>query len=228
MSNIFIILLLASIAGAIVGTIKPSLIRFQSRVRVLLVFLGASLLFLILIAFTLKPSSNIQASVSAQPAQATNTPAVDPDAAQKAQIQQIVNDVPANGKYLGTGTISKVDVYHVPNLNDASKYIGWGVDVDLHIDGSRAVMNEEMGEIYYALYSSRKNFTSVAVSVYESTTDKYGNQKETEVYHTFLKADEASKVNWSLDHDSLVYSVLPKLWTVNLDLSVNNPDLLQK
>ena len=136
--------------------------------------------------------------------------------------------VPTNGKYQGSGTIGKVDVYHVPDQNDPTKFIGWGVDVDLHIEGSRALMNEEMAEVYYALYSNRKDITSIAVSAYEPVSDKYGNQKDMEVYHTFLKADEASKVNWSLGHDDLVYTVLPKVWTVNLDISATNPGLLQR
>lgn len=152
-----------------------------------------------------------------------------PDDAQKAQIEQIVSGVPANGQYLGGGTIGKVDVYHTVDYSgDNNQYSGWGVDVDLHIEGSRAVMNEEMAEIYYALYSNRKDITAVAISVYEPVTDKYGNQKDMEVYHTFLKADEAAKVNWSLGHDGLVYTVLPGLWTTNLDMSAGNPGLLSK
>jgi len=222
MSNIFIILFVASLAGAVVGVIRPSTVRFQSRIRALLVFGGATLFFLILVGLTSSSRPATQA-----PDQVVTTTTTQQSDTPDGQIKQIVMSVPSNGKYQGSGTIGKVDVYHVPDQNNPTKFVGWGVDVDLHIEGSRTLMNEEIAEVYYALYSNRKDITSAAISVYEPVSDKYGNQKNMEVYHTFLKADEASKVNWSLGHDDLVYTVLPKVWTVNLDMSASNPALLQ-
>ena len=55
------------------------------------------------------------------------------------------------------------------------------------------------------------------ILAHESVIDKYGNESEAEVYRAFLKNDEASKVNWSLGKDNLVYSVLPNVWEVTLD-----------
>jgi hypothetical protein len=159
-------------------------------------------------------------------AQSSTSSAIAQESADKAQIAQAIRDVFSSGYYSveGKDPVRKIDVFPVSNPDLKQK---WGVDIELNIRGSRSVMNEEMGKVYYAIFSNRKDIAISSVACYESLIDKYGNQSDVEIYKTFLKSNEAYKVNWSQNEDTLVYLVLPKVWTVGLNLS-EKPGIMDK
>ena len=158
----------------------------------------------------------------------------DPTAATRQQLEQLVYDAVhgtnANSQpYIrGIDVSQAVDANNPWNADGTPNYTRWTVDVSLNIDGSKSLMDEQMAEIFYSLYSHRKDLYTVEIASYEPLIDKYGNQSDGEVYHAFFDGSDAYKVNWNLDKDTLVYQVIPGLWTVNLDMSAINPNLLSK
>lgn len=260
MANIFIPLFLLSAAALILGLVKPSWLRMPTRKRASVVFGGATIIFFILVAITVPPRAvSTQASTSAdprpavlastttQPAQATNNtvptpaptpqppaPVTDPEAADRAQLEQLVYDALHGTNNGGEPYIKSTDIIHdtdfdnPTNADGSPRYSGWTVNVAINIDGSRTVMNREIADLYISLYSHRTDLVMVGIKAYEPLIDKYGNPSDGWVYGTFLKAAEAYKVNWSLDRTMLEFSVLPGLWTVNYDASAANSALLEK
>ena len=158
----------------------------------------------------------------------------DPTAATRQQLEQLVYDAVhgtnANSQpYIrGIDTSQAVDANNPWNADGSPNYTRWTVGVSLNIDGSKTSMDEQMAEIFYSLYSHRKDLYTVEISSYEPLIDKYGNQSDQKVYHAFFDGSDAYKVNWNLDRDTLVYQVIPGLWTVNFDASAINPNLLSK
>ena len=171
---------------------------------------------------------------AAAPAPQKPVTQADPTAATRQQLEQLVYDAVhgtnANGQpYIRNIDIAQaVDATNPFNADGSPNYTRWTVNVSLNIDGSKTLMDNQMAEIFYSLYSHRKDLYTVGIASYEPLIDKYGNKSDGEVYHAFLNGSDAYKVNWSLDKDTLVYQVLPGLWTVNVDASAVNPNLLSK
>ncbi len=259
MSQIFIPLLLLSAAVLTLGLIKPSWLRMPTRKKASAVFGGVTIIFFILVAITAPPrevpaqvSASADASTSSTKPPATQTqspadavtsspqppitqpqspaPTTDPDAAARAQLQQLVYDGLHGTNDGGEPYIKSIDINHDTdfdnpvNADGSPRYSGWTVDIEINIDGSRTVMNQEIADLYISLYSHRTDLIMVGIKAYEPVIDKYGNPSDGLVYSTFLKAADAYKVNWSLDTTGLEFGVLPDLWEVNYD----NAKLLEK
>ena len=241
----------------VVGLVRPSLVRLASRKRVALVFGGATMVFGFVVgslspevksaqtnpivsapkpaastAATVTPAPVIAKSVAPAPKPTPTAPSQGPSAGQ--QIEQLVYNV-VHGTNVNKepyvrniDVIPAVDATNPFNADGSPNYTRWTVAVDLNIDGSKTLMDDQMGEIFYSLFSNRKDLYTVEISSYEPLTDKYGNTSDQKVYHAFLDGSDAYKVNWSADKDGLVMIILPKLWTVNFDASAVNPNLLSK
>lgn len=258
MNTLFAFIFLFSLAWLVIGLIKPRWVRMLSRKRVGMIFGGVILVSGFIVGATtpnLPKTARQPVAVAAKPA-ATTTPTktepiapkpaapaptqqkqatqTDPTAATRQQLEQLVYDAVhgtnANSQpYIRGIDISQaVDANNPWNADGSPNYTRWTVDVSLNIDGSKSLMDEQMAEIFYSLYSHRKDLYTVEIASYEPLIDKYGNQSDGEVYHAFFDGSDAYKVNWSLDKDTLVYQVLPGLWTVNMDASAVNPNLLSK
>ena len=256
MNTLFAFVFLISFAGFTIGLIKPRWVRMPSRKRAAAVFGVAILVSGFIVGATTPnlPKAAPQPVAVASKLTATTTstktepimpkppvPApqkqvtqTDPTTAPRQQLEQLVYDAAhgtnANSQpYIRGIDISQaVDANNPWNADGSPNYTRWTVDVSLNIDGSKSLMDEQMAEIFYSLYSHRKDLYTVEIASYEPLIDKYGNQSDGEVYHAFFDGSDAYKVNWSLDKDTLVYQVIPGLWTVNADLSAINPSLLSK
>lgn len=238
MNNLFLFLSLLSIVGLVVGLIKPSLFK-QTRKRAALMFGGATILFFVLFGVTGGGStptavvaSTEASTTTTTSASTTDVSAQDSDATQEQQIKQLVYNVVNGTNSNGETNVREIDVVQAsqdptssPNA-DGSALTGWDVKVEINIDGSRALMNQSMGEIYYSLYSNRKDIAKVEIVAFEPLIDKYGNKSDGEVYLTYLEADQAYKVDWSQNEDTLTLEILPNLWTVDYDATKVNPSLL--
>lgn len=213
----------------------------SSRKRASVVFGGVTIIFFILVAITAPPravpaqaSPSVDAVASSTKPSTAQTqppaPATDPDAADRAQLEQLVYDGLHGTNNGGESYIKSVNINHDTNFDNPTntdgspRYSGWTVDIEINIDGSRTVMNREIADLYISLYSHRTDLIMVGIKAYEPVIDKYGNPSDGLVYSTFLKAADAYKVNWSLDTTGLEFSVLPNLWAVNYD----NAKLLDK
>ena len=75
-------------------------------------------------------------------------------------------------------------------------------------------LDQTMGVIYYALYSSGKDVGAVTVMATTDLVDSYGNGTEGIVYQTTISKADADKVNTSQDEAVLEMSVYPGLWVV--------------
>ena len=219
------------VSGFIVGATTPNLPKTSASTQT--------------VAETSKPAATTSPAKTApapvKTAVAAPAPAVqkqvaqtDPTATTRQQLEQLVYDAVHgtnvnNEPYIRSIDISQaVDANNPWNTDGSPNYTRWTIGVSLNIDGSKTSMDEQMAEIFYSLYSHRTDLYTVEISSYEPLIDKYGNKSDVKVYHAFLNGSDAYKVNWNLDKDSLVYQVLPGLWTVNLDASAVNPDLLSK
>jgi hypothetical protein len=71
MSTLFVVLLLVSFLGLVIGLIKPSWIKMPSRKRVGIIFGGAIVVFFVLVGIT-SPAAPAGSSTTPNPAQTTN------------------------------------------------------------------------------------------------------------------------------------------------------------
>jgi len=243
METLFVLLFLVSLGCLVASLIKPSWFKQESRKRSALIFGGASLVFFILIAIVAPkttPTTTVATTAAPEvPSPATSTPVVaapvvpvatstpaNTDADQIQQIKQLVYNVVHGTNSNGESNVREIDVTKASDDTDDASATGWDVKVEINIDGSRTLMNYSMAQIYDSIYANRKDIAKVDVVAFEPLIDQYGNQKDGEVYLTYLTGDQAYKVNWSQDQSTLLYQVLPNLWTVDYDATRVNPSLL--
>lgn len=81
-------------------------------------------------------------------------------------------------------------------------------------------IKRSISEVLQALYTNNLKVSSATVSVFAQLVDKYGKQFEGSVYTATLEANEASKINWQTDKDTLISSIIPSVWQTG----IVNPD----
>lgn len=234
MSNFFSIVLLLSLAGLVIGLIRPQWVRMRSRKRASLTFGGGAILFFVLFGITSSstPMTSTTASTStststasAVPIQPATTPVAVPQSAKPVtstlkpedQFKALAtNAIMDSDKTLGIdATIRGVDV--VPQQQG-----GYGVFVEFNAaqSSSASVIKQgieyTMSNVYDAFYTSGLDVRTASVAAYLPLTDKYGNTSDGMVYKTILDKDVATKVNWSASKDTLSWEVLPGLWTTTI------------
>lgn len=103
------------------------------------------------------------------------------------------------------------EVRVIPEL-DGSKT----VNVKFYVESlfEKRYLDQTMGVIYTALYTSDKNVGAVTLMATTDLIDSYGNDAEGIIYQTTIDKETAAKVNPSQDKAVLEMQVFPDLWTV--------------
>lgn len=220
MFGFFIIALLLSLLAALVGTIRPSLLKLASRKQVYTysgICAVAAFIFVVITAPPAPPSQlaaevkpTVQRTLTQQPA--TTTKAVSDEDRLRAIVASVLQ---GNTNMSHESRLKSVDVL---NQSAATPPGGWGVFVEFNADDNLSAkmtkggIEKQMSDIYAALYTSGIDVRTASASAYLSLTDKYGNTNDQMVYKSILAKDTASKVNWSADKATLELQILPGLW----------------
>jgi methionine-rich copper-binding protein CopC len=224
MFGFFTTIFLISFLAALVGTIRPSLLKLTSRKQVYTYSGMCALVAFIFVVITAPPAAQNQQVVQPNPVEQkvlAQQPATTTKAASDVdRLRTIVASVlQGNTNMSHESRLRSVDVV---SQTGATPPGGWGVFVEFNSDdnlSSKTTKNGiemQMSDIYTALYTSGIDVRTASAAAYLSLTDKYGNASDQMVYKSILAKDVASKVNWSADKTYLKLGILPGLWDTTI------------
>lgn len=86
-------------------------------------------------------------------------------------------------------------------------------------EDTKFMTDNDMAKVYYSIYSDNNfnDIEEVTIASFLEVTDQYGNEEEKIFYQTKLDKETAEKINWDQDEDSLIFTFIPKNWTVEKD-----------
>ncbi|MCX6702216.1 MAG: hypothetical protein NTX96_03440 [Candidatus Zambryskibacteria bacterium] len=221
MNDLFLVLVLLSFVGIVIGLIKPSLIKFKSRKQVLYVFGGSAILFFILFGVTSGPVQTpaptpvAQNSQTKSPeAQTTQQPAPKP----KTLEEKITDAINAS---LGPKTNTdkqrvvgvEIDKYNAKMLS-AYKYksgasvvgllIKINADENLTINLQKGTMHDEATKIAQAVFPIDQTIGDIIIWSQLPVKDQYGNIKDDTAIVYSISRTLFNKINWSnFNHSDL-------------------------
>lgn len=237
MNSLFLVLLLLSFVGIIIGLIKPSVVKMKSRKQSLLVFGGSTLLFFILFGITAdpvpstspKPETNVvqqaespKANETEQPAQKTAEQTVQQPTPQPKTLEEKITD--AINSSLGSKTntdkqrvvgveITKYDA----SMISAYKYksgetvvyplIKINADENLTTNLQKSTMHDEAVKIAKAVFPVDQTIGDIIIWSQLPVKDQYGNVKDDTAIIYSMSRSLFDKVNWS----NFSYRDLPTL-----------------
>ncbi|MCL5410239.1 MAG: hypothetical protein M1324_00060 [Patescibacteria group bacterium] len=237
MNSLFLVLLLLSFVGIIIGLIKPSVVKMKSRKQSLLVFGGSTVLFFILFGITAdpvpttpsKPETTVaqqtespKANETKQPASKTAEQTVQQPAPQPKTLEEKITD--AINSSLGSKTntdkqrvvsveITKYDA----SMISAYKYksgetvvyplIKINADENLTTNLQKNTMHDEAVKIAKAVFSVDQTIGDIIIWSQLPVKDQYGNVKDDTAIIYSMSRSLFDKVNWS----NFSYRDLPTL-----------------
>lgn len=237
MNSLFLVLLLLSFVGIIVGLIKPSVVKMKSRKQSLLVFGGSTVLFFILFGITAdpipatspKPETKVVQQAESPKANETEQPApkmaeqtVQQPTPQPKTLEEKITD--AINTSLGSKTntdkqrvvgveITKYDA----SMISAYKYksgetvvyplIKINADENLTTNLQKSTMNDEAVKIAKAVFPVDQTIGDIIIWSQLPVKDQYGNIKDDTAIIYSMSRSLFDKVNWS----NFSYRDLPTL-----------------
>jgi hypothetical protein len=216
MSDLFILLFLASALLLIIGLIKPSI--FQNK------YLGGKkftrkqiALYMGILTFVLLLLGGATAETSPEESGTTQEQGVEDlsSLSEEDQIKAIVSQQLEGKNNLDNDYFRSVEVVEQANG-------GWGVFVEYNAGDNlttslkKTGIEKTMSEVYIALYTSDLDIRTASVAAYFPVVDQYGNESEAIVYKSVLEKEEADKVNWDIDGSYLQLEILPGVWSTTL------------
>lgn len=193
MKDIFMILMLVSIVGLVIGLIKPSVVKMKSRKVSLLVFGGGFIVFFILVGVTAAPSTSENNNSVAQNV-VTQTAVLQ---SLDSQIQNAISNI--------DGLTTKVS-YRDKQVEKSDKDRPQDtkmvtINVNINSFYNKDALIRDTGkissEIFKAVYVSNLNPYDVFVWYYSDTTDQYGNKTNDVVLTYAIDKITFQKINWS-------------------------------
>lgn len=201
MNTLFQILLSASLIALIVGIIKPSLLRLETRLRVVIVCGIATLVFVVLGAAT-EPStsSTPQASTATQPQAVTPTPAA--QAPVQPQTDQQKLEAAVQGQLGSSGikvTFRDANIdSDDPDRPAKSNFVT--INLELGDFWDKDQLTRESGtlasNIIQQVYPINPHFYDVLVMFNGPTKDQYGNSSDAPILSYGTDRPEEQKINW--------------------------------
>jgi len=227
MNSLFLVLLLLSFVGIIIGLIKPSVVKMKSRKQSLLVFGGSTLLFFILFGITADPvpttpsksettvaqqAESPKTNETEQPTQKTTEQTAQQPAPQQKTLEEKITD--AINSSLGSKTntdkqrvvgveITKYDA----SMISAYKYksgetvvyplIKINADENLTTNLQKSTMNDEAVKIAKAVFPVDQTIGDIIIWSQLPVKDQYGNIKDDTAIIYSMSRSLFDKVNWS-------------------------------
>lgn len=237
MNSLFLILLLLSFVGIIIGLVKPSVVKMKSRKQSLLIFGGSTVLFFILFGITADPvpttpptpatkvvqqADNSKVKETEQTKQKTTEQTTQQPAPQLKTLEEKITD--AINSSLGSKTntdkqrvvsveITKYDA----SMISAYKYksgetvvyplIKINADENLTTNLQKITMNDEAVKIAKAVFSVDQTIGDIIIWSQLPVKDQYGNIKDDTAIIYSMSRSLFDKVNWS----NFSYRDLPTL-----------------
>lgn len=200
MNDLFMALLLVSLIGLVVGMVKPSLVKLQSRKRVLTLLGGAFVLSFILFGVTSSPSKTTDqpvATKSSNPSSSQPTPTIVKTEAQTlADVGQAATKeaVSTKASYRDT-KVEKADA----DRPAGSKMVTMSFNVSDFF--SKSSLTRDTGKIaakaMQGIFATNPSFYDVIIWYYGETTDRYGNKKNDVIMTYAMDRVTFQKINWS-------------------------------
>jgi len=236
MNSLFLVLLLLSFVGIIIGLIKPSVVKMKSRKQSLLVFGGSTVLFFILFGITADPApvktstpvaqvqkvESPKAEETEQPTQKTVEQTEQQPAPQPKTLEEKITDVINASLGSKTNTdkqrvvgveITKYDA----SMISAYKYksgetvvyplIKINADENLTTNLQKSTMHDEAVKIAKAVFSVDQTIGDIIIWSQLPVKDQYGNIKDDTAIIYSMSRSLFDKVNWS----NFSYRDLPTL-----------------
>ena len=193
MSTLFILLFLASIIVLIVGLVKPSKIKLESRKKVWQWCGSAAIVCMVLGAITAPKTPQTTPQGASTATQAAAAPQTSEDRIKALAAAVFTTKV----SYVGT------DVDSDPtDLPDGAPVGSTLITVKLNVSSyysKSSVMNDTgklSGQIFQEVFASNPKAYNATVSYYSDLTDKYGNTTNGVMLSHSMDKDTYGKINW--------------------------------
>ena len=195
MNDVFLVLVLISMVGLIVGLIKPSIVKMKSRKDASLILGGSLIVFFILFGVTMNPSA--PSVESNQPSQnATPQSAVNLTDQQKLDnaVKSILGQSSSKVSYKSTSIES--DDSDRPK---DSKFVTIDVDTGELYSEDQFITNggKLAANMFQQAFPINPNFYDVLVRYYGQVTDQFGNTTSSMLMSYAMDLPLYSKINWS-------------------------------
>ncbi len=236
MNSLFLVLLLLSFVGIIVGLIKPSVVKMKSRKQSLLVFGGSTVLFFLLFGVTADPAPVTTPTPVAQVEQAENQKVPEIEKPITQEVEQPKPEPVAQSKTLeekvsdaintSLGSKTNTDKQRVVGVEitkyDASmisayKYksgdsvvyllIKINADENLTTNLQKNTMHDEAVKIAKAVFPVDQTIGDIIIYSQLPLKDQYGNTEDGTAITYSMSRSLFDKINWS----NFSYRDLPTL-----------------
>lgn len=177
MNSFFILVLLLSVVGLIVGIVKPSLIKIQSRKKAVSIFI-----ILILVSFIGTAGTTKKTITQEAPSVEQKSITVED------KISSLAKEANSTKVFFSSLEKSKEEQGSIiVNLNISSYYSKESLHKDL---------GNLSGKIFNELFKSDNTVNSVSVQYAGEKMDKYGNKTNGNLIVHFIDKKTFTKVNW--------------------------------
>ena len=207
MNDLFLFLVLVSIVGFVVGLIKPSLVKMDSRKKVSYIFGGSLVLFFILFGITSdsKKENTNQVNEISQTKEV-----VTKDTPQQSLSEKITSVIKSNK---GSMDASYRDLKIEDALEGSpseTKMLTVKINIESFFNKSSLLRNTSnmSSEIFRTIFSSNSNAYDVYIWYYSKTTDRYGNSKDDVILTYVLNKPTFDKFSWENFDESTLCSTL--------------------
>lgn len=215
METLFVILVLASLAGLIIGLIKPSVIKLKSRKYVEYIFGGSMILFFILFGIASDSKPSPAQAPAAEVSQNNNSQAqnAEPPVPSKPKTleERITDAVNASlGSQTNMGKLRvvgvEVDKYNAQMLSDYGYKSGNSIvgllitinaDENLTVNLQKGTMHNEASKIVQAVFPLDQTIGDIIIWSQLPVKNQYGNTKDDTAIVYSIARPLFDKINWS-------------------------------